>query len=131
MTEEIKRVLRPGGRLLLVDMVVSPFRPAAAPKVLWDKARTALAALRKPRFRRALRNMVEDPRWRHMLVHHPMRAQHEYRWYFPGRFAGVRVEVLNRAVRSEILAFEWHSAYEKCQRDSGISISSQIALAQC
>lgn len=104
---EIRRVLRPGGRLLLVDMVVSPFRPAAAPRVVRDKARAALASLRRPRFRRALRALVEDPRWRTMLAHHPMRAQHEYRNYLPSRFPGVAVEVLNRAVRSEILAFEW------------------------
>ena len=107
MAAEIRRVLRPEGRLLLVDMVVSPFRVAALPGVARDKARTALAALRKPRFRRALRDLVDDPRWRAMLVHHPMRAQHEYRWYFPSRFPGVSVEPLNRAVRSEILGFDW------------------------
>ncbi len=110
MAEEVKRVLRPGGRLLLVDMVVSPFKLAAIPEVLWDKARTTVAALRKPRFRRALRHLVEDPRWRHMLVHHPMRAQHEYRWYFPSRFDDIKIDVINRAVRSEILAFDWRKA---------------------
>jgi len=107
MVAEIKRVLRPGGRLLLIDMVVSPFHPGAMGGVLKDKARTTLAALRKPRFRRALRDLVDDPRWRTMLRHHPMRAQHEYRNYLPSRFPGVEITVLNRAVRSEILAFEW------------------------
>ncbi len=107
MVAEIKRVLRPGGRLLLIDMVVSPFQPKAAGKVLSDKIRTTFAALGKPRFRRALRDLVDDPRWRTMLRHHPMRAQHEYRNYLPSRFPGVKTFVLNRAVRSEILAFEW------------------------
>ena len=107
MVAEIQRVLRPGGRLLLLDMVVSPFRPAAVPRVVGDKARALFSGLRRPRFRRALRELVEDARWRRMLVHHPMRAQHEYRNYLPSRFPGVTVRVLNRAVRSEILAFEW------------------------
>ncbi len=109
MVAEIRRVLKPGGRLLLVDMVVSPFQLAAVPRVAGDKARAALAGLRKLRFRRALRDLVDDVRWRQMLVHHPMRAQHEYRNYLPSRFPGGRVEVLNRAVRAEILAFEWTS----------------------
>lgn len=107
MVAEIQRVLRPGGRLLLIDMVVSPFQWKAVGKVFRDKARTTLAAVRKPRFRRALRDLVDDPRWRTMLQHHPMRAQHEYRNYLPSRFPGVEIEVLNRAVRSEILAFAW------------------------
>ena len=112
MAAEIRRVLRPGGRLLLLDMVVSPFRLAAVPQVVRDKARALLSGLRRPRFRRALRELVEDARWRRMLVHHPMRAQHEYRNYLPSRFPGVRVEVLNRAIRAEILGFDW-------MRDSG------------
>ena len=107
MVAEIRRVLKPGGRLLLIDMVVSPFRLDAVPRVARDKARATFASLRKPQFRRALRELVDDVRWRRMLVHHPMRAQHEYRNYLPSRFPGGKVEVLNRAVRAEILGFEW------------------------
>lgn len=107
IVEEIRRVLRPGGRVLIVDMVVSPFKWKAIGRVVSDKLRTTLQGLQHPNFRKALRRLVEDRRWAEMLRHNPMRAQHEYRWYLPSRFPGGVVETLNLSPRSEILAFRW------------------------
>jgi SAM-dependent methyltransferase len=107
IVEEIRRVLRPGGRLLIVDMVVSPIRWSAAGRVAVDKIHTWRHGLTHPHFRRALRRLVEDRHWSDMLHHNPMRAQHEYRWYLPSRFPGGAFETLNLSLRSEILAFRW------------------------
>ncbi|MDQ6684416.1 MAG: class I SAM-dependent methyltransferase, partial [Pseudomonadota bacterium] len=126
MVAEIRRVLRPGGQLLLIDMAVAPFKPGAVPRVLLDKLRVGAAALAKPRFRSALRRLVDDPRWRVMLANHPMRAEHEYRWYLPSRFASMTVEVLNRAVRSEMLAFAWRKP--RGQADVATAATSAASL---
>ena len=104
---EILRVLRPGGQLLIVDMVVAPFQPKLVPRMLWDKLRHFVGGLKAPAFRKMLKRMVQDPAWTTMLRHNPMRAEHEMRNYLPSRFPGIAVETLNRTPRSEMLAFRW------------------------
>ncbi len=107
ITAEIKRVLRPGGQLLIVDMVVAPFQIKTLPRVLADRVRTTWRGMASSSFRRTLRHLVDDPRWATMLQHNPMRAEHEMRWYLPSRFAGGTFTTLNRSPRTEILAFRW------------------------
>lgn len=106
---EIHRVLKPGGQVLIVDMVVASFKPKVFGRVLRDKVRASLQGLGKPNFKRALKRLVQDPAWSTMLKHNPMRAEHEMRWYLPSRFPGGTVETLNRSARSEILAHYWES----------------------
>ena len=106
MMAELKRVLVPGGRLLVVDMAARAPKASDWPRLLWDKARTDLRARRRPAWRRDLAVLVGDPRWQAMLQYNPMRAEHEYIWYLQSRFPGRKVEVLNIGRTARILAFD-------------------------
>ena len=103
---EIRRVLRPGGRILIVDMVTIPSKVVELPAILAAKFRSLLAARANPKFRAALRRLVADPRWRTMLAYNPIRAEHEFKWYLESRFPGQSTETLNVGVNSRILAFD-------------------------
>jgi ubiquinone/menaquinone biosynthesis C-methylase UbiE len=103
---EIRRVLSPGGRLLIVDMVEKPLG--------WSDARLAIRSLvnhrrrrlRQRRFTRDLQALTTHPAWRRMLEHNPIRAEHEYRWYLESRFPGRKVETLNVSRRARLVAFD-------------------------
>jgi len=103
---EIRRVLAPGGRFLVVDMVTAPVKPKEIPRFLSCKARNYVQQRRNPRYREALRQMVADPGWKTMLAFNPIRAEHELKWYLESRFPGRTVEVLNIGWSSRVLAFD-------------------------
>lgn len=103
---EIRRVLTPRGRLLLVDMAEKKAGITELPAI----ARTAVAGctrrLTAPRFCRDLAALTTHPDWRRMLQYNPIRAHHEYAWYLESRFPGRHVETLNVGRRARILAFD-------------------------
>jgi SAM-dependent methyltransferase len=103
---EIRRVLAPGGRLLIVDMVTVPTRWRELPRLFKSKARQLRAAAERPAFRRSLRALVGDPRWRVMLKYNPIRSEHELRWYLESRFPGRMVELLTLGWNTRVLAFD-------------------------
>lgn len=106
MMEELRRVLAPGGRILVVDMVALPSKLSDAPRFLATKAEQARLHVARPEFRRSLRRLVADPRWQTMLTYNPMRAEHEYRWYFESRFPQGKLEVLSVGFSSRVVAFD-------------------------
>ena len=103
---EIRRVLAPGGRLLIVDMVASPVGLREAPRLGLDAARALAERARNRPFREALKRLTADPQWQEMIRYNPIRAQHEFVWYLESRFPGQKVEVLNVGWQSRVLAFD-------------------------
>jgi ubiquinone/menaquinone biosynthesis C-methylase UbiE/predicted metal-dependent enzyme (double-stranded beta helix superfamily) len=103
---EIRRVLVPGGRLWVVDMVEHPVRM----RELGVFARSAFAHLRSrrvhPQFTKDLATLTAHPDWREMLRHNPIRAEHEYRWYFASRFPGARLETLTATMSQRVVALD-------------------------
>jgi SAM-dependent methyltransferase len=104
--EEIKRVLAPGGRLLIVDMVASAPKPYEWPAVMTDKLRSIWFLKARQSYKKALRKLVAHPAWRRMVEHHPMRGKKEFTLYLKSRFPGGRLRVLNRGARASVLAFD-------------------------
>jgi SAM-dependent methyltransferase len=103
---ELRRVLRPGGRLLVIDMVDKPVEARHVPRMLLDKLRTGLHAVRAPDYRKHLATMVRKPEWQDMLRYNPMRALHEYVWYLGSRFPHGHMDTLNYGRRARIIAFD-------------------------
>ncbi|MCP4805267.1 MAG: methyltransferase domain-containing protein [Proteobacteria bacterium] len=103
---EIARVLRPGGRLLVVDMVASPASVSDLPAVAAAKLREVRRARRFPGFVQARKRLVADPAWAAMLQYNPIRAEHEYRWFFGSRFPAGEIDVLDVGRNSRVLGVD-------------------------
>lgn len=103
---EIKRVTRPGGKFLIVDMVTVPVAVSEYPRLLSDKLRTMRGQKANAAFDAALKRLVSHPDWKKMLEYNPIRSEHEMKWYLESRFPGQKVQILNMAWNSRIIAFD-------------------------
>lgn len=103
---EIKRVTRPGGKFLIVDMVTVPVAFKEYPKLLLDKAREFAGRRSNAKYEAALKRLVANPAWQKMVEYNPIRSEHEMKWYLESRFPGQKAEILNIGWNSRILAFD-------------------------
>ena len=103
---ELRRVLTPAGRLLIVDMAASPPASRELPRLVVDRARSLRGQLAYAGPRAALGELVRARGWQEMLRYNPIRAEHEYRWYLESRFPGQKIAVLNIGWRARVLAFD-------------------------
>lgn len=103
---EIKRVMRPGGKFLIIDMVTVPVAVGEYPRLIGDKLRTMKNQKANARFDAALQQLVSHPDWKKMLEYNPIRSEHEMKWYLESRFPSQKMEILNMAWHSRIVAFD-------------------------
>ena len=103
---EIKRVTKDGGKFLIVDMVTVPVKTSEYPRLLADKLRTVREQKKNTGFNSALIKLVSHPDWKKMLEYNPIRSEHEMKWYLESRFPEQKMEILNMAWNSRIVAFD-------------------------
>lgn len=106
MLEEMRRVLAPGGRLLVVDMVEKPPTLRDAPQLARSIAMHAVRRARDRGFVRDVAALTSHPDWKTMLRYNPIRAEHEYRWYLESRFPGRKLVTLNVGRTHRLVAFD-------------------------
>lgn len=106
LLSELKRVVKPGGKLLIVDMVTVPVAVKEYPQLLRDKLRTMLRQRANRAFNQNLQRLVAHPAWKKMLEYNPIRSEHEMKWYLESRFPGCRMEILNLGWNARMVAFD-------------------------
>ena len=106
LLKEIKRVTKPDGRFLIVDMVTDPIKTREYRQLIKDKFRTAFRQRRNSAFKENLRRLVSHPDWKKMLEYNPIRSEHEMKWYLESRFPGQKMEILNLGWNARIVAFD-------------------------
>lgn len=109
---EVRRVLAPGGRLWVVDMVERPVRARELALLARSTVTHLRMPRRHPRFARDLATLTSHPDWKAMVRHNPIRAEHEYRWYLESRFPAGRLEVLTVTAHQRVVAFDSGSLAE-------------------
>lgn len=106
LLKEVKRVMKPGGRFLIVDMVTDPVTIKEYLHLVRDKIRTVFRQRANVEFNENLRRLVTHPDWKKMLEYNPIRSEHEMKWYLESRFPGHRMEILNLGWHARIVAFD-------------------------
>ena len=106
LLKEVKRVMKPGGKFLIVDMVTVPVKTTEFPHLVRDKLRTMFRQKTNPAFKANLQKLVSHPDWKKMLEYNPIRSEHEMKWYLESRFPLRKMEILNLAWNARIVAFD-------------------------
>ncbi len=101
---EVRRVLAPGGRFLMVDLVSERARLRHGPELTRAALRQVLAPWRTPTFARDLKALTSHPGWHAMLARHPIRALAEYQAFFQSECPGRSFDALDVTFSRRVIA---------------------------
>ncbi len=103
---EIRRVLAPGGRFLLIDLAQRGARLRDAPALVRSVLRHGLAPRKHPAFARDVQKLTEHPAWLEMLRRHPIRSLRAYEHFFRTRLPAARFVSLDVLPSRRIVALD-------------------------
>lgn len=103
---EIRRVVTPSGRLLVVDMAARRLSLTDLPNLVGSMAQHALRPLRDRAFHAQVSRLTAHPGWHAMLQRHPIRSADEYRAFFQQHLPTRRMEILNTTLRKCVFAID-------------------------
>ncbi len=106
MIEEINRVLKKNGKLIIIDMVTAPLKFKELPSFIKGKLTHYLDRKRHPNFYRNLQKLVTHKDWAQMLHYNPIRSQQEMANYLTSRYPNGNIKVINIGLHSRVIAFE-------------------------
>lgn len=102
--KEIKRLLKPGGKFLLVDMCRQSQKSFRFMRFAKEKTQFLLGVLRHPRHHKNLRSMVRSLEWKQLIQKNPAKTKDEYEQFFKTNFADINLEILSTGWNHEIVA---------------------------
>ena len=104
--DEIKRVLKPDGKILILDMVTVPVKMKEFPTFLAHKLKQKKQLKKYPNCNELHAKLDKQPAGKKMLAYSPIRAEDEMKGYLESRFPGRKVEKINIGYHSCVLAFD-------------------------
>jgi len=105
LMDEILRVLKEGGAIIIIDMVAKPVSISEYGQFFISKLKTIWFQATNRRFSNALQNLVSSKEWKNMVRYNPIREEHEILWYFKSRFPTIQIKKLNMGWNARTIGF--------------------------
>jgi len=105
LVEELLRVIKEGGSIIIIDMVAKPVSFSEYGRFIISKLKTFLFQAKNRHFSLALKKLVRSKQWKQMVKYNPIREEHEILWYLTSRFPGIAVKKLNIGWNARTIGF--------------------------
>lgn len=104
--QEVRRLLKPGGKLLLIDMCRHKIKPGQFLNLAKEKIQLIYDAIKNPAHHKNLRSMVKSQSWKALITKNPPKTKCEYERFFRTNFNHTKIEILSVGWRHEVIAIK-------------------------